>query len=181
MRYNYSIMITIICSTNRNNSVSRIIADIYKENLDELGADSVIVDLKDLPKDFIVSALYEQSGKNEEFNPIRERMRESEKFIFIIPEYNGSFPGVLKTFIDGLKFPDTFRGKKCALVGVSSGIQGGVLAMSHLTDIMNYCGTSVLALKPKLPGIDSHLKDGKLTHEKYQQLLKGQAEAFINF
>ena len=181
MRYKYSIMITIICSTNRNNSVSSIIADIYKENLDELGAESEIVDLKDLPRDFIVSALYEQSGKNEDFNPIREQMKQSEKFVFIIPEYNGSFPGVLKTFIDGLKFPDTFRGKKCALVGVSSGMQGGVLAMSHLTDIMNYCGTSVLAFKPKLPGIDQHLKDGKLTHEKYNEVLKRQASSFVDF
>jgi len=174
-------MITIICSTNRNNSVSSIIAGEYKSNLKSFGIESTIIDLKDLPEDFISSALYENTGKNESFNPLRQQMKDSEKFVFIIPEYNGSFPGVLKTFIDGLEFPDTFRGKKCALVGISSGIQGGVLAMSHLTDIMNYCGTSVLALKPKLPGIDRHLENGKLTNEKFHELLRDQAEKFIEF
>jgi NAD(P)H-dependent FMN reductase len=168
-------MITIICSTNRKDSVSRIIAGIYQENLKELEEESEIIDMKDLPEDFLVSALYENAGKNISFNPLRERMVRSEKFVFIIPEYNGSFPGVLKLFIDGLKFPDTFTGKKCALVGVSSGIQGGVLAMSHLTDIMNYCGTHVLSFKPKLSGISSKLSEGKLTDELYNQFLKRQA------
>ena len=42
-------------------------------------------------------------------------MSQSEKFVFIVPEYNGSFPGVLKTFIDGLAFPDTFEQKKNVL------------------------------------------------------------------
>ena len=174
-------MITIICSTNRNNSVSSVIAKIYQENLKKLGVETEIIDLKDLPEDFIASALYENTGKNEDFNPLRETMMKSEKFVFIIPEYNGSFPGVLKTFIDGLKFPDTFRGKKCALVGVSTGMQGGVLAMSHLTDIMNYCGTCVMALKPKLPNIHNYLVEGRITNEKYNDLLILQAKSLIDF
>ena len=40
--------------------------------------------------------------------------------------------------------------KKAALVGISSGVQGAGLALSHLTDIFNYCGMHVLAQKPKL-------------------------------
>ncbi|MEM6362639.1 MAG: NAD(P)H-dependent oxidoreductase, partial [Bacteroidota bacterium] len=152
--------IVIVCGTNRNDSVSMEIAGIYKSLLEELGQAAVIIDLKDLPSDFTTSALYENSGKNEKFNEFRELMSEAKKFVFVVPEYNGSFPGVLKAFIDGLKFPDTFTDKKCALVGVSSGVQGAGLALSHLTDIFNYCGTNVLALKPKLAQIDRHLEGG---------------------
>ena len=49
---------------------------------------------------------------------IRDKMVASQKFVIIVPEYNGSFPGVLKTFFDGLKFPSTFTDKNCALVGI---------------------------------------------------------------
>ena len=175
-------MITIICSTNRNESVSKQVSLQYQEILSTLDVSSEIVDLADLPEDLIVSALYEQSGKNEKFNPIRERMKSSTKYIFIVPEYNGSFPGVLKTFIDGLEFPSTFTGKKCAMVGISSGVQGGGLALSHLTDIMNYCGTHVLAQKPKLARIENAMDDGgKITDKLYLELLQQQAKAFLEF
>ncbi|MGB3468585.1 MAG: NAD(P)H-dependent oxidoreductase [Cyclobacteriaceae bacterium] len=174
-------MITIISSTNRKDSNSSIIAGIYQNILQEENEESEIIRLTDMPADFISSALYEQGGKNEQFNSLRDKMMNAEKFVFIVPEYNGSFPGVLKTFIDGLKFPDTFTGKKSALVGLSSGIQGAVLAMSHMTDILNYCGTSVLSQKPKLSGIEKNLENGELTNPLYQQLIKDQIKAFIKF
>ena len=108
-------------------------------------------------------------------------MKSSEKFVFIVPEYNGSFPGVLKAFIDGLEYPGTFRGKKCALVGLSSGVQGAGLALSHLTDIFNYCGMHVLALKPKLARIEANMEDTKITNQLYNDLLKEQALSLLSF
>lgn len=175
-------MIRIISSTNRPGAVTYKVAKHYQGVLNGLGVANEIIDLADMPDDFIVSALYQNGGKNEAFNLIREKMKATEKFVFITPEYNGSFPGVLKTFIDGLEFPTTFTGKKAALVGVSSGIQGAVLAMSHLTDIFNYCGTNVLAQKPKLSGIGKAMNDeGEITHELYLKLLEDQAKAFVAF
>ncbi|MEJ2004715.1 MAG: NAD(P)H-dependent oxidoreductase, partial [Cyclobacteriaceae bacterium] len=102
----------IVCGTNRNDSVSLQIASYYLEILKKSGIEAGLIDLRDLPDDFAFSALYENAGKNEKFNPMREVMLNAKKFIFIVPEYNGSFPGVLKTFIDGLKYPNTFSNKK---------------------------------------------------------------------
>ncbi len=175
-------MITIVCSTNRKDSVSKKISLVYQQILSDFNAESHLVDLADLPADFIASALYENAGKNEHFNPIRSLMRQSQKYVFIVPEYNGSFPGVLKTFIDGLEFPGTFTNKKCAMVGVSSGVQGGGLALSHLTDIFNYCGTHVLAQKPKLSHIEEAVdSNGQITNHLYTNLLREQAQAFLVF
>jgi len=171
----------IICGTNRNDSVSIQIAAYYLGLLKKLGVEAELIDLKDLPNDFTFSALYENAGKNKEFNPMRELMLNAGKFIFIVPEYNGSFTGVLKVFIDGLQYPNTFRNKKSALVGVSSGNQGGGLALSHLTDILNYCGTHVLAQKPKLAFIDKHFSDGIMQNKLYQDLLETQAKELISF
>ncbi len=173
--------IAVVCGTNRNDSVSMEISLLYKSLLEELNQEVDLVDLKTLPNDFIASALYENSGKNEAFNELRELMTTVKKYVFVVPEYNGSFPGVLKTFIDGLKFPDTFTDKKCALIGVSSGVQGAGLALSHLTDIFNYCGTHVLAQKPKLAKIDKFIDNGKITNNLYNTLLKDQAKNFVKF
>ncbi|MFY0599085.1 MAG: NAD(P)H-dependent oxidoreductase [Cyclobacteriaceae bacterium] len=175
-------MITIVCSTNRTDSVSSKISRQYSHILDEKGVANQIIDLKNLPQDFIVSALYENSGKNKIFNPFRKIMKESEKFVFVVPEYNGSFPGVLKAFIDGLEYPGTFKNKKCALVGLSSGIQGAGLALSHLTDIFNYCGMNVLAQKVKLASIEANTDNElNITNELYLQLLHEQADLLLKF
>lgn len=174
-------MITIIAGTNRKNSVSRQVADYYKTILDDKKADTQVVDLADLPDNFLGNALYENNGKNPSFNAIREKVQSSEKLVFVVPEYNGSFPGVLKAFIDGLKYPEGLRDKKAALIGVSSGVQGGVFAMSHLTDIFNYLGMHVLALKPKLAGINNAFANGRVTDKLYNQLLHEQADKLIAF
>ena len=172
--------ISIICGTNRTDAISLGITRAYQDALKDLGISAAIIDLANLPSDFAFSALYENEGKNNQFNAFREQMRKTDKFVFVVPEYNGSFPGVLKTFIDGLEYPYTFRSKKCALVGVASGGQGSSLALSHLTDILNHCGTHVLAYKPRLMKIDDHFENGKL-HERYILQLKKQAEMLLTF
>ncbi len=174
-------MITIISSTNRVNSVSKQVAIQYQQILNELDIETTLIDLEQLPSDFIKTALYESQGTNTEFNPIRDHMKDAQKFVFIVPEYNGSFPGILKTFLDGLEFPGTLKGKKCAMVGLSAGIQGGVMAMSHLTDIFNYLGMHVLANKPKLTQVNTLMEAGKITDEASLRRLKEHAQAIIEF
>lgn len=174
-------MITIIVGTNRPNSFSGIFAQYYQNQLTKRGIISKILDLHDLPGDFTTSALYEMSGKNREFNNFQEKIDASQKFIFIVPEYNGSFPGVLKAFIDGLKYPASFSGKKCALVGLSSGGQGGGLALSHLTDILNYLGMHVLALKPKLSKIEENWGENAFINNQYQKIIDRQIDLFLVF
>lgn len=175
-------MITIVSSTNRKEALSLQISQIYQNLLKEFGTESRVLDLNELPADFTVSALYDNAGKNQTFNKYRSLMKEAQKFVFIVPEYNGSFPGVLKAFIDGLEYPGTFHNKKCALVGLSSGAQGGGLALSHLTDIFNYMGMNVLALKPKLARIEANMNDDQeITNKLYLQLLTEQAKGIIDF
>ncbi|MCH7514933.1 MAG: NAD(P)H-dependent oxidoreductase [Bacteroidetes bacterium] len=176
-------MITIISGTNRSNALSLKLSRIYQKFLNNLDAPSQIIDLSELPPDFAFSALYEQSGRNKLFNVFRQQMKDSDKFVYIVPEYNGSFPGILKTFIDGLEFPVSFQNKKCALVGLSAGVQGAGLALSHLTDIFNYCGMHVLALKPKLAQIEENMDVEKeeITNPLYKELIEMQARQLVAF
>lgn len=174
-------MITIIVGTNRRDSVSMQIAVQYSEILSEEGKESSILNLRELPPDFIYSALYENTGKNDLFNRARDLMNQSDKFVFVIPEYNGSFPGVLKAFIDGLDRAKALTDKKCALIGISAGDQGAGLALSHFTDILNYCGTNVLAYRLRLANIADLMTDNKISNQLYLSKIQKQAKKLIEF
>ncbi|SEJ45100.1 NAD(P)H-dependent FMN reductase [Dyadobacter sp. SG02] len=173
--------IVIIVGTNRPNSMSRKIADYYQGILHQLGATSIILDLVNLPDDFTVSALYANTGKNESFNNLKSLLEQTDKFVFIVPEYNGSYPGVLKAFIDGLPYPNSFSNKKAALVGLSSNPQGATIALSHLNDVFSYLGMNTLAMRVKLGQIRSHYADNVMSNALYKELLEIQAGQIIHF
>ncbi|GAB2954101.1 hypothetical protein GCM10027048_19290 [Hymenobacter coalescens] len=175
-------MITIVAGTNRRNSRARRISDLYAAQLREFGAQAQILDLTDLPADFTVTALYDNAGSHPAFNQLVDLASGAEKLVFVVPEYNCSYPGVLKAFIDGLPYPGGIRNKKAALVGLSSGAQGGLLALSHLSDVLMYLGTAVLPLRVRLPNIEASLTTtGELHNPLFEQLLREQAEQFLQF
>ena len=80
-----------------------------------------------------------------------------------------------------MEYPNSFQNKKCALVGISSGMQGAGLALSHMTDIFNYLGMNVLALKPKLARIESNFDGEEVTDKLYSQLLEEQVKKLLEF
>ena len=172
--------ITIIAGTNRKGAVTTQLAQYYSKLLQQHNCATQLISLADLPVDFTATALYENQGKNKKFNELKVIMEGADKYIFIVPEYNGSFPGVLKAFIDGLTMPATFRHKKCALVGVSAGVQGGVLALSHLTDIFHYLGMVVYPLKPKIANVRAGMSS-ILGNKGYLELIEQQAKGIIAF
>lgn len=103
-------MISIIAGTNRHDSKTLLIAKFYQHLLTQRGVEANLISLTDLPDNMIKSDLY--GRRSEQFQKIQDLVSATQKFVFVIPEYNGSFPGVLKTFIDGCKFPESFSGKK---------------------------------------------------------------------
>lgn len=173
--------IGIIVGTNRHNSFTRVIAEYYQKVLLELGRSSVIIDLALLPEDFAFSALYHNHGKNDQFNFFQQQMDQCEKFVFVVPEYNSSFPGVLKTFLDGLRHPDSLVNKKIALVGLSAGVLGNAMGLSHLNDVLNYFNANVLGLRVKLGIVKQHFSNGEFTHDVYRHFLERQAKLLIEF
>lgn len=174
-------MILLIVSTNRKNSMSAKIAHYYENLLNENGVETSILSLEHLPEDFTFSALYENSGKHPHFQAIQSLLDSVNKIIFIVPEYNGSFPGVLKTFIDGLRYPNSFVDKKVALVGLSAGVQGNAIGLSHLNDILSYLKANVLGLRIQLGQVHQHFDGTEFSFEVYKNLLTLQAKRFVEF
>lgn len=173
-------MNTIISTTNRKNSNTYDVARYYQKNLQGKGMDIKLLSLTDLPDNLIVSDLY--GNRSEAFQRIQDLILQTQKFIFIIPEYNGSFPGILKTFIDCCKFPESFRDKKATLVGISTGRYGNVRGLEHFTGICHYIGLEVMPFRIHIPHINSELNEEKVFFkEATMRFLNQQMERFIRF
>src|ERR1700748_3390162 len=154
-------MITIISSTNRPGSSTLKVAGYYQEKLKEKGLEARLLSLEQLPPNLIQTDLY--GKRSAEFEPIQELIAKTDKFLFIIPEYNGSFPGVLKVFIDACSFPESFYEKKAALVGLSSGKYGNIKGIDHFTGVCHYMHLQVMQLKIHIGSINKEFDaDGNL-------------------
>src|ERR1700761_7623235 len=145
-------MITVISSTNRAGSSTLKVAQYYHRKLIEKGAEAELFSLAQLPPNIIETDLYGKRSK--EFEPIQDIITRTDKFLFIIPEYNGSFPGVLKVFIDACSFPESFYEKKAALTGLSSGKYGNIRGVDHFTGVCHYMHLQVMPLKIHIGSIN---------------------------
>ena len=172
--------VTIISGTNRPGNNSQHISRFCLEYLKSEGVEVNIFSLEDLPEDF---AFNEQYGRrSEKFDKVIKTFIEPvDKFVFVVPEYNGGFPGVLKTFIDCVP-PPNWQNKMAALIGLSSGHAGNSRGLDHLTGVLHYLKMEVMALKPKLSNIESLLDENKnLIDERGQKSVKEQMEKLMLF
>ena len=166
-------MYTIISGTNRINSHSEKVAKLYQTILKEKGIDAAIFSLIDID-------VLNRSEKFEEVE--KELMIPSEKFIFIIPEYNGTFPGVLKAMIDITDVKKVWWGKKALLTGVSTGRAGNLRGMDQLTGSLNHMKVIVHHNKLPLSTIDKMMDaDGNITKPDALQSIEQQLSEFIKF
>lgn len=173
-------MITIIASTNRMGSNTLKLSEYYQKQLKNKGFDANLLSLTDMPDNIIKTDMYGERSAH--FLPFQEMISATDKFIFVVPEYNGSFPGVLKVFIDCCKFPESFYGKKVALVGLSDGKYGNIRGIEHLTGICSYIGLHVLPLRIHIPYIKKELNEGdNLYQSDTLKFTNQQIEQFITF
>src|SRR5262247_1110694 len=123
-------MLTLIVGTNRPNSNTRKVATQVEEIYRELRASLNVIDLAKLPTEIFAPTSYAQ--KPPSFQRYAEQILGSTGLIVVTPEYNGGMPGVLKYFIDMLKFPESFEGRPVCFVGLGAGIWGALRPVEQL-------------------------------------------------
>ena len=170
----------IISATNRPGSSTLKVAKYYQKKLHEKGVEAGLLSLSELPDNLIKTDMFGQ--RSAEFQVIQNLITRTEKFLFIIPEYNGSFPGVLKVFIDACSFPESFYDKKAALVGISSGKYGNIRGIDHFTGVCHYMHLNVMSLKLHIANIKAELNtDGEFFKEDTLKFTNEQLDKFIRF
>jgi len=172
-------MITIVSASNRKENSTAHFAQHCKTILEQKGVEHRYFSLEQLPAELSLQSIYEHESSI--FKALAEEfIISADKFLFVIPEYNGSFPGILKLFIDGIH-PSTFYGKKAALIGIAAGRAGNLRGMDHFTAILNYIQVSVMPQNLPISSIDGILKNGEIADEACLQLLNQQIDQFIAF
>ncbi len=106
----------------------------------------------------------------------------TEKFVFVMPEYNGSFPGILKTMMDNTDIKKCWWYKKAMMVGVADGRAGNLRGMEHMTNIMHYLKMHVLYNKVPLSRINEEIDtEGKILKPATELVINNQIEEFLKF
>lgn len=180
-------MITVFSGTNRKNSRTQLIATYIYEQLKAQTEEEVhLFNLEDLPKDFLHSDMYSEEGQSKALAAIQDKyVVPATKFYFVVPEYNGGIPGILKAFIDACstrKYADSFHGgKKAALIGISAGRSGGLRGLEYMTGFLNYLKINVLPNRLPVSLIEMLLTEDVLTDEGTQKALQQQITEFLDF
>jgi NAD(P)H-dependent FMN reductase len=167
-------MITIVSGTHRAKSNSIKTAKAYAKLLTAMGVENQILDLLHLPKQFLWEDMFGRSSE-EGRAMITKYIDAADRMIFIVPEYNGSYPGITKVLLDAIE-PEKMRNKKVALTGIASGKFGNQRGLDDLTMVLHHLKVNVLPWKVIIPSVyasfdeDNGFKDEVLLKRIEEQL-----------
>lgn len=178
-------MITLISGTNRALAKTDALTGYISNLLEDRGIPCQVLYLKDLKADFLNSIMYNSANQSDQLRELQDTyVRDATKFVVLSPEYNGSFPGILKLFIEAISVRDyalNFQEKKIALIGLSSGWAGNFRGMDHLAEIFAHQGGLCMPKKMAIPNIDKNF-DGKVfINANLEKRLVDFVQAFIEF
>lgn len=170
----------VISCTDRPNSwalkVSNYVSSLYGKEGVEVG----VVSLEDFPLQDVVGGKY---GKEiDSVNKFREPILKADGLVFVIPEYNGSFPGILKVFIDYLPFPEAFEKMPMAFIGEAAGAFGALRSVEQFQMIVNYRNALQFPERVFIPRVSKEFDPDKGLQDDFkQELLESQVKNFVNF
>lgn len=148
--------ITILLGTVRKERKSHSAAYYVAKSLEERGIDT---DLIDLAKEQLPILGYETDNTEDKtrVKEIGERIDESDALIFVTPEYQGSFSGVIKNAMDHF-FPE-FHKKPIGVVAASAGSMAGINASTQLQHVILSLGAFPMPFKLLIPEIHKAFDD----------------------
>jgi chromate reductase, NAD(P)H dehydrogenase (quinone) len=173
-------MIALIIGTNRPGSNTRKIAVHLEEFYAALKVPVRVLDLAQLPPEIFAPTAY--ATKPAGFQPFADTILQASGLHVVTPEYNGGMPGVLKYFIDMLKFPESFERRPVCFVGVAAGIWGALRPVEQLQAIFGYRNAHLYPERVFLPQVHNLLDaQGRLKDAELLKRLQGQTEGFVEF
>ncbi|MDD5139522.1 MAG: NAD(P)H-dependent oxidoreductase [Verrucomicrobiales bacterium] len=173
-------MITLIVGTNRPGSNTRKVAAQIEAIYAELNVPLHVLDLAKLPPEIFAPTAYAEKPKA--FQSFADAVLQSAGLHVVTPEYNGSVPGVLKYFIDMLKFPESFEQRPVCFTGLAAGIWGALRPVEQLQAIFGYRNAHNFPARVFLPQVNNLLDaDGKIKDAELLERLKAQADGFAEF
>ena len=143
--------ILVLAGSARQDSVHRKVARQVVEALREAGAEATLADLREFPMPIYDGDLEAGEGLPPAARTLKELARSHDGFAIASPEYNGSFPALLKNALDWISRPEpgerpleVFRGKVAAILSASPGPGGGRRGLRHLRELLEMMNVRVI-------------------------------------
>ncbi len=166
-------MITIISGSVREDNNTKKVAEVYAALLKNRHADVQLLALDEV-------RVFE---RDEDFISMEKKyLIPAEAFVIVMPEYNGSYPGILKLMIDNSDVAKCWHHKKALLTGVSTGRAGNLRGMEHLTGSLLHMKMLVhpnrlpISMVDKLLDENHHLSDAGTL-----KAINNQLDEFLKF
>jgi NAD(P)H-dependent FMN reductase len=172
--------VLVISGTNRPESSTLRVARRVVQLYHEAKVRCELLNLEDLPPEMFKTEAYRQ--KPPALLAIQKKVLDAAGLHVVLPEYNGSFPGVLKYFIDLLKFPESFERKPAAFVGVASGAWGGLRAVEQLQMVFGYRNAHLYPDRVFIANVLARFAaDGSVSDAGLNERLARQVQGFAQF
>jgi len=172
--------IAVVIGSLRKDSFNRKLA-LALAHLAPEGVTFEHLEIGDLP-------LYDQDhDKNQapQVKRLKSEIAAADGVLFVTPEYNRSFPGVLKNAIDNASRPygqSAWAGKPAGVIGVSVGAIGTALAQQHLRNVLAYLDMPVMGQPEAFIQNKEGLFDDKgHVAEGSKEFLQGWVEKFVGW
>ena len=167
-------MITVISGTNRPQSNTAKVAGLAVEGLRQAGEKA---EIPELPIELFDGASYGE--KPAAFAPFQEAILATDGILTVIPEYNGACPGIMKYFIDMLRFPDSLYEKPVGFIGLSAGPWGAVRAVEQIEMVFQYRHAHLFGRRVFIPHVGKAIgDDGRFADPEKKRRF---AEALVKF
>jgi NAD(P)H-dependent FMN reductase len=166
-------MLTIISATGRTQGNSKKIARHYFQSLSDAGVNCRMLALDEFPYDQWSRTLPEIQA---------EYLIPASAFLIVMPEYNGSYPGILKLLIDESDIGKCWHHKKVILAGVSTGRAGNLRGMEHLTGALLHMKMFIHPNRLPISLVDRHLDEyGQITDPVTLNAIADQVRQLMAF
>jgi len=170
--------IAVIVGSLRTGSINKIFA----KNLESLAPDNVEftypnINLPIFNQDLELESIVEVLD-------LKKSIEEADGILIITPEYNRSFPGVLKNAIDWASRPwgqNSFTGKPTSIIGASVGQTGTAQAQFQLRNVMLYLDTKLMGQPELYIQYDKTFDEAGQVLESSKAFLQKYIETFVEY
>jgi chromate reductase, NAD(P)H dehydrogenase (quinone) len=181
--------ILALAGSLRRESFNKKLVAIAAHGAREAGAEVTLLDLKDFPLPLFDQDLEAEQGVPENGKKLKKLFIDHDGLLIASPEYNSSFPAVLKNAIDWVSRPApgepslvAFRGKVATLMSASPGALGGLRGLVHVRSILGNIGVTVLPDQIAVAKAhEAFQPDGSLIDPKQQAGIEGLGKTLASF
>jgi NAD(P)H-dependent FMN reductase len=170
--------IVVVPGTNRAGSLSLALAKLIAIDHQVLGSTVDLLELQ-LGPEFLAPTAYKEPTPG--IKSLVDRFLTADGVVFVVPEYNGSYPGILKLFIDMLPYPQGFDRRPCAFIGLSAGQFQALRAVEHLQGVAGYRNAFIYPNRVFIGESFKQFTNGQLSDLKLAERLRAQATGFTQF